>query len=252
MADGRRRAARLTRRRPPLGCAAGASDPLPGWYPALTLPNTFSMGTRPIAGDDLHARMLAQPRRQSGGLPIGQINDIVALKVHQRGAVVMASAPGPVIHSTPNSRNVAGGMAPRPVARVIRSSVSGLIAMARRSASRAPASPPSARPIQRCRSSRRRVQRSVGGVTPPSCSAKVFREQSGLRQRNRRAWMSSVTARCCQGRSLRLRQLVAVNSARGHVTARTVGGPGAGLGKDADAISRGQGLLDQQPRWKKG
>ena len=103
------------------------------------------------------------------------------------------------------TRGVAAGMASRPSARVIRSNVSGLVAMARRSIRRAPALSPSARPTQRCRSPSRRVRRAPAAATSGSRSAKVCRVQVGSRQRNRRAWRRSVTGRPCHGRSARRR-----------------------------------------------
>ena len=81
------------------------------------------------------------------------------------------------------------------------SSVSGLTGMDKRWARRAPASPPAARPIWRCRSPSRQVRQVRRTVVPDSGSTKVRRAQAGFEQRKRRARTWSTTARPCHGRS---------------------------------------------------
>ena len=216
-----------------------------------TLPNTFRIGTRPIPGDDLHARMLAQPVRQGGGLPVGQqVDDIVALEIHQRGAVVMAPAPGPVIHSQhPRRRRWHGTSAsgtgdPQQGVRAdrhgeaLRQACSSLTAERQASTALQVIKAPG----PACRG-RRNLAEPFGKGPPRAVRVEAAEPPRLDEQRHRPA---------LPGQIAEAASVVAVNPARGHGTARTVGGPGAGLGEDADAISRGQGLVDQQTRRKKG
>ena len=87
-----------------------------------------------------------------------------------------------------------------------RRSVSGLVGIASRAVSRAPASPPSASARCRCRSRSLPVRRLDCTITPNKRSANVRREQVRLRQRNRRAATRIVTGRPCQGRSCSTRR----------------------------------------------
>jgi hypothetical protein len=87
-----------------------------------------------------------------------------------------------------------------------RSRVSGLVGIARRAASRDPASPPSASGKCRCRSRNLPVRRLEHAITPGRRSAKVWRTQIRLGQRKRRAATRIVTGRPCHGRSLSTRR----------------------------------------------
>jgi hypothetical protein len=63
-----------------------------------TLPDPVGISARPITGNDLHARMLAQPGGDGCGFPIGQeIDDGVRLKIHHHRAVASAPLPRPVV-----------------------------------------------------------------------------------------------------------------------------------------------------------
>ena len=76
-----------------------------------TLPDPVGIGARPITGDDLHARMLAQPRRDGCGFPIGQeIDDGVRLEIHHHRAVAVAPPPRPIVDSE-NPRGRSGCLA---------------------------------------------------------------------------------------------------------------------------------------------
>lgn len=146
------------------------------------LAGAVGIGAGPIARDHLHAGMLAQPGSQGLGLAVRQqVHDGVAFQVHQRRAVAVATAPSPIIDAQHAWRR-------------------GCL-----NASRAPASPPSASPRQLCKPPRRSVRRAATAATPDRRSAKVFRMQTGARQRNRLARMRSATGRPCQGRSPRWR-----------------------------------------------
>ena len=51
------------------------------------LPDRLGVGSRPVAADDLGAGMLTQPRRQRGGLAVGQhIDPLVGDSVDQHVA----------------------------------------------------------------------------------------------------------------------------------------------------------------------
>ena len=76
-----------------------------------TLPNPVGISASPITGDDLHARMLAQPGGHRCGFPIRQqIDDIVRLEIHHHRAVAAAPPPGPVVDSQ-NPRGWSGCLA---------------------------------------------------------------------------------------------------------------------------------------------
>jgi hypothetical protein len=64
-----------------------------------TLAHTVRIGTGSVAGHDLNPRMLAQPRCQGFGLPVGQkINHRVAFQIDQDGPVSLSAAPRPIVN----------------------------------------------------------------------------------------------------------------------------------------------------------
>jgi uncharacterized membrane protein len=87
-----------------------------------------------------------------------------------------------------------------------RRSVSGLVGMSRRSANRAPASPPRAKPTARCASASRSVERARTSRKPGNLSQKTTRGQAGLTHRKRRTSRRSATGRSRHGRSATVRR----------------------------------------------
>ena len=152
---------------------------------ALTDPVGIDAG--PVAGDHLDARVglshAASSRRcgRAAGRPRGCAQGRPApSRSDGRGARP--------IHRRPAPARGGLGCGTAPAAHAIRSSVSALVGMARRAASRAPASPPSgeaemalqlAQPLGPPRGSAARCGEALG-EGPPG--------QAGLRQRKRRAW----------------------------------------------------------------
>ena len=167
------------------------------------LPHAVRIGAGPVARDNLDAWVLAQPRGKRVGLTVGpEIDDRVALQIDEDRAVATAASPSLRRHSNgyaagtfasfaqssmARTRGVGGGSAPPPALHTSRSSVSALVGIASLSAKRAPASPPSASPRWHCKSPSRPVRRAERVATSARHSAKVWRVQDGLRQRNRRA-----------------------------------------------------------------
>src|SRR6266446_2188525 len=72
------------------------------------LPRALRIGTRPIAGDDLHTRMRLEPLRHRHGRALWQEGDgLAALQVDEDRAVGVAFAQRPVIHAQhPGRRGV--------------------------------------------------------------------------------------------------------------------------------------------------
>jgi hypothetical protein len=63
-----------------------------------TLTNAVGIGASTIAGDDLNAGPIAQPRGDSCSLAIGQeINHFVRLEVDQHRAIATTASPRPII-----------------------------------------------------------------------------------------------------------------------------------------------------------
>ena len=78
-----------------------------------TLPDTVGIGASPITGDDLHARMPAQPRGDGCGLPIGQeIDEGVRLEIHHHRAVAVPRLQAPVVDAQ-NPRGRSGCLTER-------------------------------------------------------------------------------------------------------------------------------------------
>ena len=84
--------------RPRRGCAAGATGRRRG-RPRRALSGTVGVDVGPIAGDHLHAGVVAQPSGEGAGVAVGQqIHDLAALEVDQDRAVAAALAPRPLVH----------------------------------------------------------------------------------------------------------------------------------------------------------
>lgn len=70
-----------------------------------TLPNAVGIGSCAIAGDNLNAGMIAEPRRECAALPIGQqIDHLVSFEIHENGAIMMTTPPGPVVDAENTGR----------------------------------------------------------------------------------------------------------------------------------------------------
>ena len=126
------------------------------------LADTVGIGAGTVARDNLDTGVLAKPRSQCFGLPIGQqVHDLIALQIDQNSPVTMPPPPPLVWLSTgcadgtfaslaqsskASTRGVAAGLLPDTAEAAIRNSVSALIGTATRSARRVPASPPRASP----------------------------------------------------------------------------------------------------------
>jgi hypothetical protein len=64
------------------------------------LPGGLGVGASAVPADDLGSRVVPQPGREGGGLPISQqIHRLVGGHVHQDGAVDMSAAQREVIHA---------------------------------------------------------------------------------------------------------------------------------------------------------
>ena len=114
--------------------------------------------------------------------------------------------------------------------------MSGLVRTASRATSLAPASPPSASAMCRCRSRYLAVRRLERAITPARRSANVWLEQNPLGQRNRRAATRIVTGRPCHGRSVKPALIDAVNPGRRNTATRTVCHDRAGCRLDGDLL----------------
>jgi hypothetical protein len=167
-----------------------------------TAPGAVGVDVGPVAGDHLHAGVVAQPGGERAGVAVGQeIDDGVALEVDQDGAVAAALAPRPLVHperarhrrlgacrgpGEPQERVGAGGHGePRrePGSRLAAQG-EGDLALDVGEALAAPGG---------------------GGAMPGSRSAKVRLGQAGSAQKKRRARSRTATGRPCQGRSARRR-----------------------------------------------
>jgi hypothetical protein len=77
------------------------------------LPGAFSIGTRPIARDDLHPGMLPEPLRQRlGGALWQERHGLAALQVHQDRAIGVPFPQGEVIHTKHPGRGEQRGRLP--------------------------------------------------------------------------------------------------------------------------------------------
>ena len=139
---------------PPIGYLDG---------PWRTLANAVSVCTGAIARHNFDTRVFAKPGRQCLGLSIRQqIHDLIALQINQDGSIAIAATPALRWLSNGCAVGTFASFAQSSTARIrgddwtlglddpaevaIRSSVSALTGAAIRTASRHPASPPSARP----------------------------------------------------------------------------------------------------------
>lgn len=100
-------------------------------------------------------------------------------------------------------RGFSGGV--RGTERIRRSSVSGLVGMARVVAKRAPPSPPIASATRRKAARRPWLRRAWGATNPAKRSVKMRRAQVGMRQKNLRTRICSTTATPASGRSATMR-----------------------------------------------
>src|SRR3954471_7825351 len=63
------------------------------------LTDAVRVGTGPVAGDNLNARMLTEPFSEAVSLPIRQqVDHRIAFQIDQNGSIPVAPAPGPVIN----------------------------------------------------------------------------------------------------------------------------------------------------------
>ena len=164
--------------------------------------NAVGVEVAPITTDHGDRRMLGQPGRDAGGRAVRQeVDDAMRQQIDQDGAIAMAPPPGPLV----DTNGLEGWGVGIGAARTSRSRVDGLVGSRRRAASRAPACPPSARPIARRAVTNRWVLRAYVATRSGRRSVKIRRAQARLRQRNFRTVSWIRTARVPQGRSVRRR-----------------------------------------------
>lgn len=112
------------------------------------LPDPVGIGAGAVPGDDFDAGTLPKPIRERLRLAVAeQIEHHVAFEVDKNGAVSVPSRHAQ--SSTPSTRVSGRGASIATGLASMRSTVSGLVGMARRTDSLATASPPSARPTWR-------------------------------------------------------------------------------------------------------
>jgi hypothetical protein len=64
------------------------------------LPRPIGVGSRAIARDDLHPRVVPEPLRQRGALTVWEERDgLAALEIHEDGAIRLAFPQCPIIHA---------------------------------------------------------------------------------------------------------------------------------------------------------
>ena len=129
------------------------------------LPGGISIGAGTVTGDNLDPVVTPQPGRKRVGLAVGQkVDDLVAFQVDQDGPVVLAAPPRPVIDSQHAGRRRQGHH------RAVNQTQQGIRAagMVSRPASRAPASPPRAKPSWHWMLPSRAVRRAERAEAAPA------------------------------------------------------------------------------------